>query len=189
MLCKEKIIFGVKLFLEQVLKKKDKSCPFSWWDIFTLPSIFKAGKSSPPGCRKQKCSCDKPETTSSIRLYIYVSQLFTQTLRCENRAAACRSSESPCRRTTPAHTQNSVDMCMFVSLSVSLLFVRGRSVPVVWALSCPSVWPHLSLSPHVLSHINVLHCLSFSLKPTDQWDPRVSRLYDWVFAQLQIKPN
>lgn len=49
----------------------------SWWDIFTLPSIYKAGSSGPPGWRKQKCLCDEPEKTSSMRLYIFVSQLFT----------------------------------------------------------------------------------------------------------------
>lgn len=50
-------------------------------DIFTLPPIYKVGTSAPPGWHTQKCLCDEPEKTSSIRLYIFVSQLFTQTLR------------------------------------------------------------------------------------------------------------
>lgn len=146
MLCKEKIIFGVKLFLEQVLKKKDKSCPFSWWDIFTLPSIFKAGKSSPPGCRKQKCSCDKPETTSSIRLYIYVSQLFTQTLRCENRAADRQSLHADARL-PPTHRTLSICVCLcrclyLCCLSAVAAFQLCELCPVLQSdLTCPC--PHM----------------------------------------------
>lgn len=74
---------SVKWFLERVFKKKKLNpVPLgSWWDIFTLQSIYKVGNSAPPGWNKQKCLCDEPEKTSSIRLYIFVSQLFTRTLK------------------------------------------------------------------------------------------------------------
>lgn len=133
-------------------------------------------------------------------LYLRLTALHTNTQRCENRATACRSSHSSRRHTTRTHSETTgwrtlsdtcVCVCVSFSLCVSVLFVLDLRAAVArpFVLSCPSVWPPLSLSTRVLSHVNVLHCLSFSLKPTDQWDPRVSRLYGWVFAQLRIKPN
>lgn len=151
-------------------------------DIFTLPPIYKVGTSAPPGWHKQKCLCDEPEKTSSIRLYIFVSQLFTQTLR------GVRSGPQSDQHT---HSKNSwlenSDVCVWGGGCLCESWWSEVSFQLCDV--CPSVWPPLSVSTHVLSHVNVFHCLSFSLKPTDQWDPRVSSLSDWAFAQLQTNNN
>lgn len=117
-------------------KKKKKSwwreqvrnpLPFgSWWDIFTLPSIYKAGKSVPPGWHKQKCLCDEPEKTSSIRLYIFISQLFTQTL------SGVKTGPQPADHHTPMETHNSHSLrnnwlensvwCVFVFVCISAVY-------------------------------------------------------------------
>lgn len=101
--------------------------------------------------------------TSSIWLYIFDSQLLAQTLRGVKTGPQC------------AHHRAAVDARNSHSLAHSwlggsvthtcaafdapLLLVDGVGMFVL----CPRLCPHVSLS-----HVNVLHCLSFSLKPTDQ---------------------
>lgn len=119
-------------------------------------------------------------------LYLHLTALHTNTQRCKKPGHSLQIIKLPMETHNSHSLRNNwlenfvrcvcVCVCAFVSLCVYLLFVYDLAVPVAWPLSRPP------LSTHVLSHMNVLHCLSFSLKPTDQWDSRVSRLYDWVFS-------
>lgn len=97
--CKIDSEAGVK---KKKRKKERDPVPLGrWWDIFTLAFIYKVGESAPPGWHKQKCLCDGPEKTSSIRLYIVVSQLFTQTLR------SVKTGPQSADHHTPMETHNS----------------------------------------------------------------------------------
>lgn len=119
-----------------------------------------------PAWHKLKCLYDEPEKTSSIRLYIFVSQLFTQTLR---------GVKSGPVHHTHIETQNSHSLThnwlpnsvryarLFVCVcALSMILVSPYRV-LSFSLTILVVFVHMSLS-----HVNVLDCLSFSPKPTDQ---------------------
>lgn len=137
-------------------KKETNPLPLgSWWDIYALPSVYQTGKSAPPGWHEQKCLRDEPEEASSIRLYICVSHPFTQTLRgVKTLDHHEHSSHSLVNNWLGISADYlCVIMCVFAVCPQCQLLVL-----------CPVLQCDLPLRlPHTLSlsHINVLHCLSF----------------------------